>query len=258
MNPRSSLRRLCLAASLPLAAAAQVMITESYVFSTAPLPLSPPDGTGAPVSDTRSLNASAIAKITDVNVSFTLSNPVAGGAFNGDFYVSLQHRDGFSVLLNRVGRRPGSSFSQTLGYGDNGFRVSFDDQAVLGDIHVYRATLSGGSHTTAVDPDFVQPLTGLWAPDGRATSPLSARSTDPRTALLGAFNGLAANGAWTLQVLDFNGGGTAALSGWGISLTGEATAVPEPAATAALTGLTLLALAARRRWPAGRKAVSTR
>ncbi|HTH48923.1 MAG TPA: hypothetical protein VMB21_15520, partial [Candidatus Limnocylindria bacterium] len=139
MKPASILRSACLAAGLPLSTLAQVVITEAYSFSGGSLPLSPADYPGGPASDTRSINASAILNITDVDVHFTLTNPVAGGAYNGDYYVSLQHSSGFSVLLNRVGRGEGTGHAQALGYGDNGFDVTFDDQAASGDIHIYRS-----------------------------------------------------------------------------------------------------------------------
>ena len=251
MKPCSIIQLTWLTASLPLSGLAQVVITESYSFSSA---LTPADGTGAPASDTRTISGSAIASITDVNVHFTLTNPTQAGAYNGDYYVSLQHSSGFSVLLNRVGRRAGSSPSQTNGYGDNGFDVTFDDQAASGDIHLYRSTL-GGSDSTPLDPNFLQPLTGAWVPDGRTTSPLSSLSTDTPSALLSVFNGLAANGTWTLQIVDFTGGGIATLTGWTVSLAGMPTAVPEPGETLAATGVALVALASLRRWY-GRRAQS--
>lgn len=222
------------------------LISETHHFTGPPLPLTPPDISPTPVSDTRTI-ISAIGSISDVNVSFTLANALQGGAFNGDYYMTLQHESGFSVLLNRVGRRANSgTVGETLGYADNGFNVTLDDQAVNGDIHVYRQTLSG-SHTTAVDPLFIQPLTGTWAPDGRTNAPTGVLASMPRPAQLHVFNDLPASGAWTLQVIDFNSGGVAALSDWSITISGAA--VPEPAETAAMAGGALLAFAAlRRRW----------
>jgi hypothetical protein len=246
MNINRILRLPLLVLGLQMAGNAAVVMTENYTFSSAPLPLAPPDGTGIPVSDTRTISSSQIASITDLNVKFTLTNPAQAGAFNGDYYVSLQHESGFSVLLNRVGRRLGTSVGPTRGYGDNGFSVTFDDQAGNGDIHGYRVTLSGGSHTVPVDANFNQPLTGIWAPDGRTTSPLTVLNTDPRTASLSVFNGLTVNGAWILQVIDFSGGGTASLSSWELSLVGEAV-VPEPSNVLAFTGVTLLTLALLRK-----------
>lgn len=243
---------LFLALALPLAVPANAgLLSETYGFGSAPLPLTPPDGTGIAVSDTREITGSAIGIITDVDVTITLSNPLAGGAFNGDFYLSLQHDSGFSVLLNRVGRRTPADPShpttgEMLGYADNGIGVTFDDGAANGDIHNYRLTLSGGSQSTPVDVNFVQPLTGIWAPDGRNISPLTAVATDARTAPLSVFDGMAANGTWTLQLIDFNGGGTAMLDHWELAITG--TPVPEPTGAATLTAAALMTLAAWRRF----------
>ncbi len=213
------------------------LITEQYSFTTAPLPLSPEDGTGAPASDTR-LILSSITQLTDVNVSFTLTNPAQAGAYNGDYYVTLQHSSGLAVLLNRVGRIPGSGFSETLGYGDNGFDITFDDQALLGDVHLYQTALGG----QPVDGDFIDPLTGTWAPDARLESPLTVVSTDARTSFLSVFNSLDASGTWTLQVLDFNPGGEARLVSWGLILMGETEPVPESTQAIACVGLALVGL----------------
>ncbi|HTI72849.1 MAG TPA: hypothetical protein VMF06_22945 [Candidatus Limnocylindria bacterium] len=231
-----------LAACLPALSRAAV-VSETYTFGDAPLPLTPADGAGSPASDSRAIAGSAIQYITDIDVHFSLTNPGQAGAFNGDYYVSLQHESGFTILLNRVGRR-GTTGSQALGYGDNGFDVTFDDQSSLGDIHLYRALVPDGSHTTPIDTLFVQPLSGTWAPDGRNTSPLTVLGTDPRNSLLSVFNGLPANGVWTLQVIDFNSGGTANLTGWGINVTGSN--VPEAGASEA-AALILLAMAFWRR-----------
>ena len=235
----------CLSVSFPVSAG---VVIEDYTFNNSARPLLPADGTAAPVSDTRIISGSAILSLTDVNVRFALTNPQPGGAFNGDYYVSLQHADGFSVLLNRVGRSASlnplhPTVGETFGYADNGFDVILDDSATNGDIHTYRATLATGG---PVDTNYRLPLTGTWAPDGRATSPLSVRSTDSRTALLNVFNGREANGSWTLQVMDFNGGGSASLSSWGLSFSGQTTAVPEPSATVLLTALIMAVVASLR------------
>jgi hypothetical protein len=220
-----------------LASTNAAILIESYTFNNGG---AVPDTAGTPFSDTRTISQSLIDSITDVAISVQLINPAQAGAFNGDYYMSLQHSSGFSVLLNRVGRAPGSSF----GYSDNGFNVTFSDSAANGDIHVYRQTAYANG---PVDPTFTQPLTGSWAPDGRETSPLQVATSDSRTALLSSFNNLAGNGTWTLQIIDFNTGGVATLDQWSLSLTGVG--VPEPAATAALTAaaLGLFALIRKRR-----------
>lgn len=215
---------------------AGAVVIETYSFTGGSLPLTPADGTGSPSSDTRTISGSSIVSLTDVDVRVTLANPVQGGAYNGDYYLSLQHGSGFSVLLNRVGRTAGN----TEGYGDNGFNVTFDDQAANGDVHKYRTALGG-----PVDLTYTLPLTGSWAPDGRASSPTAVLDTDARGLLLDVFHGAPANGGWTLQVIDFNSGGTASLTRWELVLTGAA--IPEPAATAVFTALVLGALAVARR-----------
>lgn len=222
-------------------------VVENYDFAGLPLPLSPPDGSTLGVHNTRTLT-SQISVITDVNVWFHLDNPAAGGAFNGDFYATLTHDSGFSVLLNRVGRRGGED-ADPFGYPDNGFQVTLDDQAPSGDIHLYRLQLpasEGGpaalSHSTEVDPSYQAALTGTWAPDGRAVHPADAIAEAARTRLLNQFNGLPASGQWTLFVADLSPGGNASLRGWGLQLTGL-TAIPEPAGLA-LAGTLLLALGA--------------
>jgi len=216
------------------------VVVETYAFTGGSLPLTPADGTGSPASDTRTLSGSSIVSLTDVDVRVTLTNPVQGGAYNGDYYLSLQHGSGFSVLLNRAGRTAGNG----EGYDDNGFNVTFDDEAANGDVHTYRTVLGG-----AVDPTYTLPLTGAWAPDGRGSSPTTVLDTDARVSLLDVFDSAQANGGWTLQVIDFNGGGVASLLRWELVLTGDVVgaAIPEPVGTAAFTALVLGAIAAVRR-----------
>ena len=221
---------------VPFSAGAAVI--ETYSFTGGSLPLTPADGNGSPSSDTRTLSGSSIVSLTDVNVRVTLTNPVQGGAYNGDYYLSIQHGSGFSVLLNRVGR----ATSSPEGYGDNGFNVTFDDEAATGDVHNYRTALGG-----PVDLAYTLPLTGTWAPDGRGSSPSTVLDTDARGLLLDVFHGTQANGGWTLQVIDFNSGGMASLTGWELVLTGDGAAIPEPAATAVFTALVLGAMAVARR-----------
>ena len=69
---------------------------------------------------------------------------------------------------------------------------------------------------------------GSYQPDGRNISPLSSGalfdSTSP-TALLSSFNGLNANGNWTLFIADVSGGDVSTVTSWGLDIA----AVPEPA-----------------------------
>ena len=225
---------LTLFAASFVAARGQILV-ERFDFTSGS---SIPD-TSLPVSDTRTITDSSIGSITSLIVSFVLTNPDPAGAYNGDYYVSLQHSSGFSVLLNRVGRTTGTSTTARFGYGDNGFNVTFSDAAAAGDIHVYRDSQYGGN---AVDPKYVAPLTGAWAPDGRNVSPLTVTTADARSATLSVFQSLPVNGSWTLQVIDLNGGGNAVLESWGIVASG-APAVPEPAETAAFVGVCLTSFA---------------
>ncbi len=242
---------LCLAS-----VGASAAILETYSFTGSPLPQVAGDGTAVPVTDSRAIS-SAIASITDVNVTLTIEGVGGAPAFNGDFFVSLTHEEtgAYAVLLNRVGRRTPSSgvdFSAPFGYADNGVSITLDDQASNGDVHVYRLTLFG-SHATPVDASFEQPLTGLWAPDGR--NPSSGGNVlvqTPRTALLDSFNGQEASGTWTLSIADLNGGGAGALKSWGLELNGNpgtgGPSIPEPAPLSVAAGMGALALAGWRCW----------
>lgn len=163
-----------------------------------------------PLGITQSLEVSGYTEsIVSVSVVLEISGQ-SGGAFNGDFFVSLQHESGYAVLLNRAGRTALNSF----GYADNGFNVTFTSGAP--DIHLYQSASyalgsSGG-------------LTGVWGVDGRATYPYVTTDSDSRTATLDSFTGLDPNGSWTLFVADISGNGNGRIESWGIELT----VVPEP------------------------------
>ena len=164
-----------------------------------------PDNSGIGVATTLSVT-STITSITDVNVTLTLSN-----GWNGDLYAYLVHDSGFAVLLNRAGR----TAANPVGYGDHGLSVTFDDQATNGDVHAYRLALFGNPNTPLGGP-----LTNAWAPDGRVTDPTLVLDTDARTALLSSFNGLNANGNWTLFIMDAEPGNESTLVSWGLEVLG--------------------------------------
>ena len=168
-----------------------------------------PDNDLSGLASSRSFT-SVITNITDLDLNLTIA-----GNFNGDLYGYVTHGTGFSVLLNR----PGRTASNPAGYSDLGFNVKFDDAAANGDIHTYRAKLLG-------DPSahLDSPVTGTWQPDARAVDPSVAVDTDARTAFLSAFNGLDANGTWTLFLADLSPGGSSTLISWGLEVTG----IPEP------------------------------
>ena len=126
----------------------------------------------------------------------------SGPMFNGDYYATLGHGAGFAVLLNR----PGRTASNGVGYSDNGFNVTFADNAATGDIHAYRTAVGG--------PPPGGMLAGLWAPDGRNVDPATVNGTEPRTATLSSFNGLSPDGEWRLFISDEGAGGVARLASW--------------------------------------------
>lgn len=185
-------------------------VARAHVFNTWSFNAAIPDGTGGglaiPLNVTSEFNS-----ISQLSVSLSIK-----GEYNGDLYAYITHGSGYAVLLNRVG----STVANPYGYGDPGLYVTFADMA--SDIHNYRLTLNGNQ---------TQPLgvalTGIWAPDGRATSPESVSDTDARTATLSSFDGVDPNGSWTLYVADMSPGGTHTLVGFGLS-DNSVQAVPEP------------------------------
>ena len=128
--------------------------------------------------------------------------------------MNLQHSSGFSVLLNRPGRSTGNPF----GYADSGFTVTLDDAAANGDIHDYQNVTVPGAGS---------PLTGTWQPDARNVDPADAMDTTSRTAYLSSFDGLDANGDWTLFLADIEYGAASTLDSWSLEVTGLEV-IPEP------------------------------
>src|SRR5437764_9848454 len=127
------LYRILLGVAAALAACVlQAQITE---FDTYTPNLSIPDGNATGASDSHVISGSAINSITALTVNLGIT-----GSFNGDLYLYLRHEqeispgnfvtDGFSVLLNRVGR----TSSNPSGYDDHGFAVTLSDSAA-NDIH---------------------------------------------------------------------------------------------------------------------------
>lgn len=211
----------------------------TFTFNFGDLDAPIPDGSSSGVTVTRAVSLPA-APIVKVSVFLGILPRDGSAMFNGDLYVGLAYGSEYAVLLNRVGRRAGSS----LGYGDSGFEVWLDDEAPQGDVHAYRFELSG-SHAPGALPPGV-PLTGNWAPDGRLVNPATVLLTDSSDAKLDTFNGLDGSGDWTLFVADWETGGLAKLDRWSLQIT----VVPEPALLGAVTGLGLLSLGLLRRWRA--------
>lgn len=191
-----------------------------------------PDNETCGVADIINLST-AITSITDVQVTLDIS-----GGFNGDYYAYLRHSDssgvGFSVLLNRVG----VTASNPYGSSDSGFSVTFSDSA-SGNIH--SASAGGGA------------LNGIFQPDGRNVSPSTAPGTldsTSSTALLNSFNGMDANGDWTLFIADVSPVGIGTLEDWSLTIDGTGAAgVPDGGSTLGLMaiGLGFLAFCFRRR-----------
>jgi subtilisin-like proprotein convertase family protein len=204
-----------------------------------------PNGDVFGISST--INATEGGSVLIADVSLTMD--VSGG-YNGDLYAYLVHDNTLAVLLNRVGRMELDSF----GYGDNGLKLTFTTQNGLdigSDIHQYQAVGGWGSYLIAGQLTG----TGLWAADGRTTSPLSVVPGDSRTALLGNFvsNHEFVSGDWTLVVADLVGGGDSAstLNSWSLAVT--YVPVPEP------TSLALLAFGGLMLWRRfARRSASTR
>ncbi|MEP2776552.1 MAG: proprotein convertase P-domain-containing protein [Luteolibacter sp.] len=199
----------------PVAAnAASTTFTQTWNISTAI-----PDNDDVGFTDMRTVSAPEITEIESMTVNLTLS-----GGWNGDLFAYLVHDSGFSVLLNRVGK----DSANPDGAGSSGLNITFSEGA------------SSDVHTTI-------PLTGImvsgnYQPDGRTTDPLFVDSGDARTAMLGSFTGLDANGIWTLFIADQAAGDTSTLESWSLSITG----VPEPT-TALLGGLGMLLLFRRKK-----------
>jgi len=191
-----------------------------------------PDGDSSGLVNAQSIVAAPNLRISDLRVTLSISGTGLGG-FNGDLFVTLQHEDGFAILLNRPGARSGAAF----GYSDSGLNVTFDDAAV-GDAHVYRQVLNGDQATPITGN-----LTGTWSPDARSADPSVVLDTSLRNASLNSFEGVPVGGTWSLFVTDLSSGGTQRLDAWGLQIT----AVPEPAFTAGAVALGLLGFAFYRR-----------
>src|ERR1051326_4514026 len=106
-----TVRNYSLAAGLAGAVAASAQTTTNFPVATAI-----PDGSTPGLASFKAVST-PITSITNLKVTLKIS-----GTYNGDLYCYLTHGSGFTVLLNRVGRRSGSSF----GYSDSGLDVTFE------------------------------------------------------------------------------------------------------------------------------------
>ena len=223
---------LVMACCLPLAAQSLLFTTGGAGGQVLP------DGTGTGYADTQTVTTLP-GSVQELRVRLTLEG-TQGGMWNGDIYATVQYQatptatpTAYAVLLNRTGR-DNASPDDDLGYEDNGFDVSFG--ATGPDIHTYRLVTT---------PTAGAGVTGNWSADGRDVEPFDVVFGSPRTAGLGAFQGINPNGVWTLYVEDTTSGGVAKLTQWGLEWT--PVPVPEPAAYSGVAGVLLLGMAWRLR-----------
>lgn len=207
---------------LPIAGAALSVTAGAATIFTGTFPVSAaiPDADDVGISDTRNVSAAGLTNIQLVTVTLNLT-----GGWNGDLYGYLVHSTGFSVLLNR----PGRDIATPDGSASSGMSVTLADAAAT-DIHT-AIPMSGG------------PVSGTYQPDGRTADPLVVLSSSPRTALLSSFDGLDANGSWTLFLADQSPGDVSTLSSWTLNIQG----IPEPTSTSLAAAVSLHFLARRRR-----------
>jgi subtilisin-like proprotein convertase family protein len=177
-----------------------------------------PDHSTLGWSDTRYIESTA-GSILDVQVHLKIS-----GGFNGDLYAYLAHESGFAILLNRPGR--------TAANPDGSFTTGID--AVF-------ASAAG------LDAHLADSFAGTFQPDGRNISPYLVTDESPRTALLTSFEGGDSWGYWTLFVADLSPMLESTVDEWGLVITAETLAIPEPGPISITLLLTGFALLKRRR-----------
>jgi subtilisin-like proprotein convertase family protein len=187
---------ISLCALFPLAASAATTWSNTWTVTTVI-----PDNDDVGYTNSQMISGAGLTEIQSVAVSLNFS-----GGWNGDLYAYLIHDTGFAVLLNRIGRNS----TETDGSATVGLAITLIDDA-YSDVHTVVPT-SGGL------------LAGTFQPDGRIADPLLVMDTDPRPAMLSSFDGIDANGIWTLFVADQSAGFTSTLESWSLTVT----AVPEP------------------------------
>lgn len=195
------------------AASATTVISETWEIGA-----TVPDNSTLGWSDTRYIESTA-GSILDVQVHLRIS-----GGFNGDLYAYLAHESGFAVLLNRPGR--------TAANPDGSFTTGID--AVF-------ASAAG------LDAHVANSFAGTFQPDGRNVSPYLVTDESPRTALLTSFEGGDSWGYWTLFVADMSPMLESTVEEWGLVITAETLAIPEPGPLSIAALLAGFALLKRRR-----------
>jgi subtilisin-like proprotein convertase family protein len=174
-----------------------------------------PDGNLNPLQNTLHISSFGSGD-TVVADSVRVTVNISGG-YNGDLYGYLvSSSGGFAVLLNRVGVTHDNPLgANDFGNNGSGFNVTFVASPTgIPDIHTFDPGRNNAVVNTSVGVDGrnINPQTGAFA------------TTPNRTALLSSFNGLTANGDWTLAIADVLSGDIATLDSWRL----EFTATPEP------------------------------
>ncbi len=182
------------------AIASGIPVSESYTFTpNAPIP----DYLIPGVTLVQTITGSQIRNITDVDVELVISH-----TSNGQVYAMLLHGTEVVMLLDATG----ATLGLPTGYTDDGFNIVLDDEGLHDafgtGIHQYQ-TVTGGS----LPP--LTPLTGVWAPDIDGTN-----GTLPDFPL-NKFDGLDADGQWTLVVSDCSLGESGMVVQWSLFLEGD-------------------------------------
>ncbi|MCL5099410.1 MAG: hypothetical protein M1608_18130 [Candidatus Omnitrophica bacterium] len=218
-----------LAVWLWLAANAAAQVPILYSFDN--LALSIPDNNASGVFNEQTILGPLVGEVK-VRLEIVDAGPEAP-AFNGDFYVYLQHGSSIAVLLNR----PGRTLENPSGYGDPGMNVTLADNGLNGDIHQYRTTLFSGNSDLPLGGPLTDSISlGAWAPDARNTDPSTVTDASERTAPLSVFYSMPATGNWTLFVADLKSSGLGELQSWSL----EITPLPEPVDSAWVVGVGLI------------------
>jgi hypothetical protein len=193
---------LCLAGAMASVVAQAGVITEVTRTYTVGYVLG--DVEDPPVTFEQTVTDSTITSLTEVRVGLHLVGVNPGEGWASEMYVSLnQDLTRTAVLLNGVG----ITGTDPVGFGYDGWNVTFRDGASGGDVH---GMLPG---TTV--------LLGEVEPDGR----LDALDT-ARPSMLSVFVGGTGNGVWRLSVGDLSVGGRMQLVSWSLTLSG-ASPIPE-------------------------------
>ena len=210
---------VCVAGAMASVAVQAAVITEATRTYTVGYTLG--DLVDPPVTFEQTVTDSTITSLTEVRVGLHLVGVSAGAGWASEMYVSL-NRDltATSVLLNGVG----ITTLDPVGFGYDGWNVTFRDGATAGDVH----GLTPGAELLNV-------LSGEVEPDGR----LDATDT-ARPSMLSVFVGGTGNGVWRLSVADLAVGGQMQLVSWSLTLSG-ASPIPE---TGVLGGVGLVVLGA--------------